>query len=91
MDQTGGGTRGRGPPFNMVKRELVTFYNRKVWTKQAAAREAGDRRFWMVSALRARAKTAAQNRSTAGDANAREVLGWPNGCELARASLREDG
>jgi hypothetical protein len=40
----------------MVKRGLVTFYYSKLWTKQAAAREAGTRRLWLLSALRAHTK-----------------------------------
>jgi hypothetical protein len=35
---------GREPPFSVVERGLVTFYNSKQWTKQAAARGAGSRR-----------------------------------------------
>ena len=36
--------------FSMVKRGLVTFYNIKQWTKQAAARGAGNRRFRRLKA-----------------------------------------
>ena len=43
---------GRKPPFSMVKRGLVTFYNSKLWNKQAAARGAGNRRSWLLSAPR---------------------------------------
>ena len=43
----------------MVKRGRVTFYYSKLWTKhakQAAAREARTRRFWLLSALHAHTK-----------------------------------
>jgi hypothetical protein len=35
-------------PFSMVERGLVIFCNSKQWTKQAAARGAGNRRFCLL-------------------------------------------
>ena len=42
--------------FSVVKRGLVTFGAIEQWTKQAAARGAGNRRFRPLSALRAHTK-----------------------------------
>jgi hypothetical protein len=49
---------GRRPPLSRVERGRVTFCASEQWTKQAAARGAGNRRFGRLSALRAlRART----------------------------------
>ena len=40
----------------MVKRVLISFCDSKYWTKQVAARGAGNRHFWRLSAPRAHRK-----------------------------------
>ena len=50
--------------FSMVDRGLVTFCDSKQWTKQAAARGAGNRRFWRLSTLRAHTNAPCKYRFT---------------------------